>query len=105
MRMRGYNQAEILAKDLAKRFNCICLDCLERTRNTKSQFKLNKEDRKKNIEGAFTLKLKFKARIKGRTIIVVDDILTSGATISEAAKVLKVAGAGDVWGLALAREQ
>ena len=105
-RKRGYNQAEILAKGLSKKFGFSVLNCLERTRETRSQVGLSKEDRKDNVKGAFDINIKNqKLNLKNRNILLVDDVLTTGSTFSEAANVLKRAGAGKVWAIAFAREQ
>lgn len=100
---RGYNQAEILAKGLSQRLKIPFEDSLKRVKNTKSQFKLGQMERKDNIYGAF--ELNSLAEIKGKIVFLVDDILTSGSTLAEAANVLKKAGADKVFGLTLAREQ
>ena len=105
LRKRGYNQAEILAKNLSKKLSFSIVNCLERVKETKSQFELNKEERRKNMAGAFRLKKEFKDYIKNKNILLVDDVLTTGATMSEAGKILKKSGAKKVWALAFAREQ
>lgn len=101
MRKRGYNQAEILAKGLSERLKIPFEDVLLRKRNTKSQFRLGQQERKDNIKGAFEVKID----VKRKTIFLVDDILTSGSTLAEAANVLKHKGAAKVFGITLAREQ
>lgn len=100
---RGYNQAEILAKILAKKFGFEMVDCLERIRETRSQVGLNKKERQKNIKGAFALK-KNSADFKNRRVVLVDDVLTTGSTFSEATYVLKREGDREVWAVALAKE-
>jgi competence protein ComFC len=102
LRKRGYNQSEILAKELAKKFNLKVQNLLIRTRNTKAQFGLNKEERKKNIRDAFALNSKFK--ILNSNIFLVDDLVTTGSTLLEMANVLKRNGAKKVIGLTLARD-
>ena len=107
-RWRGFNQAEILGRDLAKRFKHPHSDLLVRNRNTRPQVELKKDERKENVLGAFSLRplrhseLDSESSLKGRTFILVDDVYTTGATMSECAKVLKHAGAGEVWGMAVA---
>lgn len=95
---RGFNQAELLAQDLAKRFgeNYLC-DLLVRTVDTKTQVGLSREDRKRNVKSAFGASRK----LNGENIILVDDVFTTGSTMMEAAKVLKMAGAGEVWAMAV----
>lgn len=105
LRTRGYNQAEILAKELARKFNLEVINCLERIRDTRSQVGLNKKERRENIKGAFEIKIKDqKSKLKNKNVILVDDVLTSGATISEACRVLKMEGAKKVWAAAFAKE-
>lgn len=102
-RKRGYNQAEILAKELSKKFDFPSLNLLERVKETKSQVGLDKEERKENISGAFKI-INHKSSIINRNIVLVDDVLTTGSTFSEACSVLKHAGAGKIWALAFAKE-
>lgn len=102
-RQRGYNQAEILAKGMAARFQIPFINVLHRVKATKSQYRLGREERRENIAGAFSLDQQQKAFIQNAQIMLVDDVLTSGATMMEAAKVLKRNGAKKVYGIALAR--
>lgn len=96
---RGFNQAELLALDLAKRFGENFLyDLLVRTIDTKTQVGLSRDERKGNVKGAFRVK----GKLNGENIILVDDVFTTGSTMMEAAKVLKRAGAGEVWAMAVA---
>lgn len=107
LRSRGYNQSEILADELAKRFNIQILNALKRARETKSQFGLKLKERKKNIQGAFDLDLSLithNLELKNRQVFLVDDIVTTGSTLLEAANVLKRNGAGKVYGITLARD-
>lgn len=106
-RKRGYNQAEILAKGLSDRLGIPVLNALERVKNTKNQFNLDRKERIDNIRGAFALNSKFLIHnsLKDVSIFLIDDILTSGSTLLEAASVLKRKGAKAVFGLTLAREQ
>lgn len=102
LRRRGYNQAAILAQGLAKRCGAQVVDCLERIRDTKTQVGLPREKRAENIKDAFVLK----APLQGvAQVLLIDDIVTSGATLAEAARVLKKAGVEKVWGLTLAHGQ
>lgn len=103
---RGYNQSEILGKNISEklkvRFNP---NLLKRTRDTIPQFKLKKEERVKNIKDAFEISSKYKDRVSGKTLFVVDDVFTSGATLRECGKLLKKSGAKEVYGLILSMEQ
>jgi len=97
---RGFNQAEILAKTLSRKFDVGYSAILFRNRETKTQVGLSREERKKNIKGAFSLNQE--ANVNGRNFLLVDDVYTSGATMMEAAKVLKRAGARNVWAMTVA---
>ncbi len=103
LKSRGYNHAQILSDELSKRLNIRCVDILARIKKTPSQFGLKREERRENIAGAFALR-EDSGVVPRMTVMLVDDILTTGATLQEAAKVLKKAGAKQVWGLALARD-
>lgn len=105
LRSRGYNQAGILSQGLAEKFGLQSKPALQRIRNTPSQYRLSRPERQKNIKDAFGLVEKSSAIIKEKTILLADDVLTSGSTLSEAAKVLKRGGAKRVFGLALAHGQ
>jgi len=98
---RGFNQAERLAIILASRFGLkYSPENLIRKRYDKPQAKLNKHKRLCNITDNFSWTGK---RMIGKNIILVDDVATTGATLNECARVLKGAGANEVWGLVLAR--
>ncbi|MBP9691137.1 ComF family protein [Candidatus Woesebacteria bacterium] len=93
---RGFNQAELIAQSLAKRFNLRVIDSLERIKNTEAQARQeSREARRINIQNAFNVTKP--DLITQRTIILVDDIFTSGSTAKEAARVLKSAGAHEVY--------
>ena len=101
LRKRGYNHSEILAKGLSEKLGLKTLNLLERVRETKSQFGLKLDQRKKNIKGAFILNTKY---LLPDTVFLVDDILTTGSTLFEASYVLKKNGVKKVYGLALSRD-
>ncbi len=87
LRERGFNQSELLAKDIAKRFHVPCVsNALNKCRNTKRQSELHENQRSANVRGAFTLSNP--DAVRGRKILLVDDIFTTGATTREAAKTL-----------------
>lgn len=102
-RKRGYNQAEILAKELSKKFGFPTVNGLERIKETRSQVGLTKKERKENVVGAFKI-INHKSSIINRNIVLVDDVLTTGSTFSEACVALKHAGVGKIWALAFAKE-
>lgn len=98
LKWRGFNQADHLAVKLGKRFGVRVERILKKVRETKTQVGLTRKERKENVEDAF----KIISEMSGKNIILVDDVYTSGATMAEACRVLKKAGAKNVWGLALA---
>lgn len=100
---RGYNHAEILAQGLSVKLNLKLAGMLERKKNTKSQFGLNLKERKENISDSFAVLPNYLIT-QLPNILLVDDILTTGSTLLEAANVLKRNGAKKVWGLTLARD-
>lgn len=98
---RGFNQSELLGKGLAGRLSLVYKDdLLYRPSKTNSQVELSKLERAENVRGAF--KVGDKRSVKGAKILIIDDVITTGATVKECAKVLKRAGAKEVWALALA---
>jgi ComF family protein len=100
---RGFNQAEVIANVMTRQLQLpIITTVLSRVKNTASQTKLTKEQRQINMRGAFALDTS--ESVKGATFIVVDDVFTTGATLREAAKVLKRAGAAKVFGFTLAQD-
>jgi competence protein ComFC len=103
LRKRGYNQAEILAKELAKKFNFPVRNLLLRAKETKTQVGLTNLQRKLNVHQVFEL-INQKSLIINQKIFLVDDVATTGSTLSEAAKILKKKGAKKVFGLTLARD-
>lgn len=124
-RFRGFNQAELIASEVAKCLNLevgllrskkasdtiLVAGCLidshslkpnlYRIKNTHSQIKLKREDRLRNMVGAFGIKNP--AFFTGKKIILIDDVMTTGATLQECAKELKLAGAASVWAAVIAR--
>ena len=103
--MRGFNQAEAIARAYLsiQSASSIQLDTsiLSRTRDTASQTGLTRHQRRANVRGAFTV-LK-PERIKGRSVLIVDDVMTTGTTAGECARVLRRAGAKEVFVATVAR--
>ena len=100
-RQRGYNQAGLLARPVAMALNIPYQPkALERWRDTVSQVGLSAEQRITNVNGAFKANHQL---VKGRTILVIDDVTTTGATINSCAEALLQAGAREVFALTLAR--
>lgn len=99
---RGYNPSALLAKKLAKRMKKPYYGTiLARKGHPKRQAGLSEEERRENVKGTF--KVRKASLIQGRTVLLVDDVMTTGSTLSEAAKALKAAGARVVLTLTLAR--
>ena len=100
-RERGYNQAQLLAQALGKTLNKPCPEnIIARARHTQTQTKLNKQQRLENVKDIFTVKKP--ELVRGKTIILIDDVLTTGATIGSCAGKLLGAGATKVLALTAA---
>ena len=100
---RGYNQSELLARELAKtRTMALDTTCLIRSRNTPSQTEFGREGRLANMSGAFTCVNA--SAVKGKVVLLIDDVATTGATLEGCAQALKEAGAKKVMAYTLARE-
>ena len=94
-RERGYNQAELLAVPLAQKYDkMILVSLLKRVRNTPSQTSLSRKNRFTNVQGSF--KINARININNKNILIIDDLLTTGATASEASLCLKTHGAAKV---------
>ena len=102
LRSRGYNQAALLARELGKRSGLpVNTGLLIRTINTPQQVgTADREQRRSNVSGSFQCV----GRADGLSVLLVDDVATTGSTLSACASALKDAGAAKVWGLTLARE-
>jgi ComF family protein len=106
LRQRGFNQAELIAraamktKQPAQRLH-LCAGVLERKRETASQIGLTSHQRRENLRGAFGVTQP--ELVKGHEVLVVDDVYTTGTTVSECARVLRRAGATKVWVATVAR--
>ena len=89
---RGYNQAGLLAVAFAQRIGRLCDEAsLVRIRDTEHQSRSNGEERRKNLKGAF--RVEDPSRIRGRTVVRIDDVMTTGATLDECSESLYAAGA------------
>lgn len=100
---RGYNQAELLARQLAPAK--VRDNLLLRVRDTPAQSALPREERMRNVQGAFAIEPLKSAQLRGARLVLVDDVMTSGASLHAAALTLKAAGASQVSALVLARTE
>ena len=94
-RKRGYNQSFLLAEEIARRTGKPLLSCLEKKRETAAQKTLGRAEREKNLKGCFSVT--DKRAVKGKTILVADDTMTTGSTADEIALILRRAGAKKVY--------
>ena len=98
---RGYNQATLLARPIAKRFNAVLdVDSVSRKYRPDMGHKTSKQ-RRENIRGVF--KVVNKENVRGKKILIVDDVMTTGATFYELNRVLRKAGASDVYAVSFCR--
>lgn len=101
LRERGYNQSALMAKRIARHMNISFeADCLIKVRDTLPQVGLHFHERMKNIKGAFTVR--DSRPVRGKDVILVDDVVTTGSTIRECARILKQAGAANIYAVSLA---
>src|SRR5579872_146486 len=98
--VRGFNQAELLARRFAEKFGLECRATLNKLRNTRPQMQLNKSERLKNLSNCF----KAASDVSGKKIILIDDVCTTGTTLNECRNTLLAAGARRVCCLAFAKE-
>lgn len=101
---RGYNQASLLAHLIARQApKPVADDCLLRVKSTRPQVGLTKAERATNVSGAFRVPPERKGDVNGRSILLIDDVLTTGSTLNAASRVLLRAGAAQVDVLTFAR--
>jgi len=99
---RGFNQSELLALEIAKYLDAPVMNLLKRKKFTDPQAEISGwQKRKENISGAFALNTK--SLNIPKKVILVDDVSTSGATLEEAARILKQAGVKEIYGLVIAK--
>lgn len=100
-RMRGFNQAKIIAQEWATFLNAQYAELLERKRYTVAQVNLDEQDRMRNIQAAF--EVINKQAVQGQYVVLVDDVATTGSTLAECGRALSLAGAQEVWAAVLAK--
>lgn len=100
---RGFNQAELLGRQIEKILELKLVPALKRTKATAPQFGLTKNLRRGNMENAFAFNARYQGVISRSTVVLIDDIVATGSTISECAEILKQNGAKEVWALVLAK--
>lgn len=102
LRERGFDQAELLAREVGRLLSIPAAPALEKARNTGPQSELEEESaRRANARGAYALLPG--VDLTGKRVVLADDVVTSGATLSECAALLRQGGAAEVWCLTLAR--
>lgn len=100
---RGYNQSLLIAREIAHKTNLELMNnCLIKTKNIIEQSKLNKEDRAQNIYGVY--ELKNKQLIENKKILLIDDIYTTGSTVNECSRILRMANPEKIGVLVLAKD-
>jgi ComF family protein len=101
LRQRGYNQSELIARELAALSGIPYSTVLEKHVENREQHRLHKKDRRENVRGVY--RILSGASVEDRRVLLVDDILTTGATLGECAAVLYAAGAKEVFCAAACR--
>ena len=102
LRERGFDQAELLAREVGRLLSIPAAPALEKTRNTSPQSELEEESaRRANARGAYALLPG--TDLSGKRVVLADDVVTSGSTLGECAALLRQAGAAEVWCLTLAQ--
>jgi ComF family protein len=104
-RERGYDQAELLARAMGADGNLPVVQALERRRSTARQFALDRSERRANVEGAFAVAPAAVGQVADRWVVLVDDVVTTGATLGACATALRAAGALAVSAIAVAHER
>lgn len=94
LKTRGFNQSKLLAEELAIMMNLPCLKLIKKSRKNQPQHTLTRDKRQKNVKGVF--KCEDKSLVKGKKILLVDDIVTTGFTLGECTKILTDAEARDI---------
>lgn len=105
-RQRGYDQAALIAEVTAANLGLPCVRALERARSTVAQFELGRDERSANVAGAFRVRdRRAAATVAGQWVLLVDDVITTGATLAACGVTLEAAGASTVSAITVARER
>lgn len=104
-RRRGFDQAELLARGVGRRLRMPVVPALERAAVTAAQHRLGRRERASNVDRAFVVAMSQRRAVTGQWVVLVDDVVTTGATLSGCAGALLEAGAAAVSALTLARER
>lgn len=102
-RERGYNQAELIAREIAAATGLPLIDALERSRPAPPSWMLRRGERRSELAGAYAPRMGAASLIAGKRVLLVDDVAASGTTLEECAAALRAAGAADAAGYAFAR--
>jgi ComF family protein len=105
LRERGFNQASLLAREAGRRLRIEVAEVLTRTEATRAQHALGRTARAENVAAVFSVTPAGTRLVRDRWVVLVDDVVTTGATLSGCARVLRRSGAIAVSGLAVARER
>jgi competence protein ComFC len=101
LRERGFNQADALAETLSERTRLPVLRCIQRRRYTSTQTQFDRVERMQNLRNAFAMRKS--NDVRGKHLVLLDDVLTTGSTLHECALVLRAAGAKSVRAITVAR--
>ena len=102
LKERKFNQAQLLAKEVSNLLDIPCLTLCEKKINTPSQTNLKFSERRANVKDSFAFNIEHKNQIKGKNILIIDDVFTTGATCNEVSSVILKAGAKNCYVLTLA---
>lgn len=95
-RKRGFNQSKIIANQLGKELGIEVLDILERSKNTRRLFELDEKERKQELKNVFKISKDIE-NYTNKNILLIDDIFTTGSTVNEISKLLKLNGINEVY--------
>ena len=101
IRKRGFNQCEIMARNISYNTDIPISNCVIKSKHTKEQKTLSKDERKSNIKGVFNIKSS--KDIKDKHVILIDDVVTTGATVDECKNILLKYGANKITVLTIAK--